>query len=153
MLCESQKGRNMKNKKDLTAPCGLDCFNCEIYEENLTNDFAELIHEKRCVPKEEVPCEGCRKQDGKHYHLPAEGCATLNCVKSKDVELCFDCGEFPCPMLAPTADGAAMYPHNMKVYNLCRIKHVGLERWVEEAGKIRNRYFTGRFVVGKGQTD
>jgi hypothetical protein len=41
----------------------------------------------------------------------------------------------------------------MKVYNLCRIKKVGLERWFEEAGKIRKKYFTGKFVVGRGQAD
>ncbi len=29
----------MEYKKSLTAPCGLDCFNCEIHEDNLTNDF------------------------------------------------------------------------------------------------------------------
>ncbi len=32
----------MNDKKALTAPCGLDCFNCELYEENLTDDFVEL---------------------------------------------------------------------------------------------------------------
>jgi hypothetical protein len=36
----------MKDKKALTSPCGLDCFNCEIYEDNLTNDLAELIHKR-----------------------------------------------------------------------------------------------------------
>ncbi len=105
----------MPNKKALTAPCGLDCFNCEIYEDNLTSDFAELIHEKLGVSKDEIPCGGCRKQDGKHYHLPPEGCATLNCVKTKSVDLCCYCGDFPCSFLAPTADGAANYPHNMKI--------------------------------------
>ena len=142
----------MKDKKALTAPCGLDCFNCEIYEKNLTNDFAELIHKKLGVSKEEIPCRGCRKQDGKHYHL-LDGCATLNCVKNKGVELCCYCNEFPCALLAPTADAAALYPHNMKVYNLCRIKNIGIERWIEEAGQIRKKYFTGKFVVGKGQAD
>jgi hypothetical protein len=40
----------------------------------------------------------------------------------------------------------------MKLYNLCRIKKVGLERWIdEEACEIRNKYFKGQFVVGKGQ--
>ena len=144
----------MEDKISLTAPCGLDCFNCEIYEDNLASDLAELIHEKLGVSEEEIPCKGCRIQDGKHYHLPAEGCATLNCVKSKGVELCCDCNEFPCVFLAPTADQATRYPHNLKLYNLCRIKKVGLERWVEEeAGQIRNKYFRGKFVVGKGQAD
>jgi hypothetical protein len=41
----------------------------------------------------------------------------------------------------------------MKVYHLCRIKNVGLERWIEEAWRIRKKYFTGKFVVGRGQAD
>lgn len=142
----------MRDKKSLTAPCGLDCFNCEIYEENLSDDFAELIHKKFGVSKEDIPCKGCREQDGEHYHLP-EGCATLNCAKSKRVELCSDCKEFPCPLVAPLADGAAMYPHNMKVYNLCRIKAVGIEQWIEESVENRKKYFTEQFVVGKGQAE
>ena len=142
----------MKDKRDLTAPCGLDCFNCELYEDNLTAHLVEMIHEKAGVPKEAIACKGCREQDGKHYHIPAEGCATLDCVKTKGVEMCCDCDDFPCPLLAPTADGAGMYPHNMKVYNLCRIKKVGLEQWIEEVAQIRTGYFTGKFVVGKGQT-
>ena len=87
------KGGIMKNKKALTAPCGLDCFNCHIYESNLTDELAELIHVKRGVPKEEIACKGCRQQDGKHYHLP-QGCATLDCAKEKGVELCSDCKIF-----------------------------------------------------------
>jgi len=144
----------MKDKKALTAPCGLDCFNCELYEDNLTTDFIELIHTKMGVPKEDILCRGCRQQDGKHYHLPSDGCATLNCVKARVVELCCNCDDFRCMFLAPTADKAAQYPHNMKVYNLCRIKKLGLERWIEqEAGEIRRKYFTGKFVVGKGQSE
>jgi hypothetical protein len=41
----------MKDKKALTAPCGLDCFNCELFEDNLTSEFAELIHSKMSVPR------------------------------------------------------------------------------------------------------
>jgi hypothetical protein len=143
-----------EDKKSLTAPCGLDCFNCEIYEENLTDEIAELVHSKLGVPKQAIPCKGCRQQDGKHYHFPSDGCATLNCVKARGLEFCCDCDEFPCAYLAPIADGAGLYPHNMKVYNLCRIKKVALERWVEEeSGEIRRKYFKGAFVVGRGQSD
>lgn len=143
----------MKDKKDLTAPCGLDCFNCELYEDNLTDELSERIHSKMGVPKGEIACRGCREQDGKHFHLP-NGCATLDCAKAKNVDLCCNCNDFPCAFLAPTADQAARYPHNFKVFNLCRIKNVGLERWIqEEAGQIRKKYFTHKFVVGKGQAD
>ena len=143
----------MPDKKALTAPCGLDCFHCELYEGNLTSDFSAMIHEKYGVPKEAIPCQGCRKQDGKHFHLPPEGCATLDCAKNKGVALCSDCADFPCALLAPIADGAATYPHNLKIYNLSRIKKIGLEGWIEESGQIRKKYFTGKFVVGKGQAD
>ncbi len=143
----------MKDKKALTAPCGLDCFNCELYEDNLTAEFAELIHSKMGVPKEKISCKGCRQEDGKHFHLP-NGCATLDCVKAKGVDLCCNCDDFPCAFLAPTADQATRYPHNFKVFNLCRIKRVGLERWIEqEAGQIRKKYFNHKFVVGKGHAD
>ncbi|OQA33314.1 MAG: hypothetical protein BWY57_01316 [Betaproteobacteria bacterium ADurb.Bin341] len=142
----------MTDKNMVTSPCGLDCFNCELFEANLTDEFAEKVHAKLGIPKNEVACKGCRQQDGKHFHLPAEGCATLDCVKARGVAFCYDCADFPCAFLAPTADKAAQYPHNMKVYNLCRIKRVGLDRWIEEeAGSIRKNYFTGKFVVGKGQ--
>ncbi|HAK60811.1 MAG TPA: hypothetical protein DCO77_10580 [Nitrospiraceae bacterium] len=144
----------MKDKKALTAPCGLDCFNCDIYEDNLTNDLAELISKKTGAHMEEIACKGCRQQDGKHFHLSSEGCATLNCAKANGLEMCCDCTDFPCVFLAPTADEAARYPHNMKVYNLCRTKKVGLDRWIEEeAGQIRKKYFTGKFVVGRGQAE
>jgi hypothetical protein len=144
----------VENKIKLSAPCGLDCFDCELHESNLTEKLTELIHSKMGIPKNEIACKGCRQQDGKHYHLPPDGCATLNCVKSKGVEFCCDCDDFPCAFLAPTADKAAQYPHNMKVYNLCRIKKIGLDRWIEEeSGQIRKKYFTGKFVVGKGQAE
>lgn len=141
----------MEDKKALTAPCGLDCFNCELHENNLTEEFSNLIHSKLSVPYQEIPCKGCRQQDGKHYHLPPEGCATLDCIRTRNVKLCCECSEFPCTLLAPTADGAKMYPHNLKVYNLCRISQVGMDQWIREAAKNRERYFKGKFIVGKGQ--
>ena len=143
----------MENKKELTAPCGLDCFNCGIHEDNLTNDFAQMIHEKVGVPKDQIPCKGCRQQEGNHFHIPPDGCATLNCVKEKGVDFCCNCDDFPCSLLAPIAEAAQDYPHNMKIYNLCRIKKVGLDNWIKEAGDIREKYFRGQFVVGKGQSE
>ncbi|MEI6263043.1 MAG: DUF3795 domain-containing protein [Deltaproteobacteria bacterium] len=52
----------MKEKINLSAPCGLDCFNCDIHENNLTDRLAELIHTKMGVPKKEIACKGCRQQ-------------------------------------------------------------------------------------------
>ena len=140
----------MSDKRHLIAPCGLDCWNCELFEDNVTDEIVALFV-SRGVPAAAVPCRGCRDEEGCHFHLGESGCATLDCVKEKNVELCSDCDEFPCELLAPLADQAARFPHNMKVYNLCRIRLVGLDRWIEEeAGDIRRAYFNQTFVVGRG---
>ncbi len=73
--------------------------------------------------------------------------------RQKDVDGALRPG-LPCAFLAPTADQADKYPHNIKTYNLCRIRRIGLERWIEEeAGQIRRNYFTCRFKMGKGQAE
>jgi hypothetical protein len=51
----AKKGEFMEEKKASTAPCGLDCFNCELYVENLTDELAVLIHEKLGITEKEVP--------------------------------------------------------------------------------------------------
>ncbi len=77
---------------------------------------------------EQVPCKGCRQEDATHWHLPAQGCATLTCALEKGVELCCDCDGLSCRLLAPVAEGASTYPHNMKVYNVCRKRNGGIGR-------------------------
>ena len=80
-----------------------------------------------------------------------EGCKTLECVTKKGLEFCYECSEFPCPKFQPAADGAEKYPHNLKVYNLCRMKLVGVKEWIEtEATESRKRYYRGKFVIGSG---
>jgi hypothetical protein len=130
------------------APCGIDCFNCEVYETNITDDtrqkFAALVN----LSPDKVSCKGCRVQDGCRLHWGR--CDTLECVKEHNLEFCFECTKFPCEMLCPSAESAQRYPHNLKLYNLCRIKLLGKERWTDEAAANRQRYFKGKFVVGKG---
>ncbi len=139
----------MKKAKELTAPCGIDCFNCQVYAGNITEETKAVMAKQLRLDPAKVPCNGCRQQKGCRLHW--NSCDTLDCVRAKGVEFCFECTEFPCPRLQPASDGAGKYPHNMKVYNLCRIKSVGVEKWAEEeATDIRKRYFQGKFVVGRG---
>ncbi|MCB2166737.1 MAG: hypothetical protein KQI78_03680 [Deltaproteobacteria bacterium] len=54
---------------------------------------------------------------------------------------------FPCDYLHPYSD-QAMKLHNTKVFNLCRIKKVGLEKWAkEEAGDILDKYYYGAWTL------
>ncbi len=134
--------------QNLTAPCGIDCFNCQMLEGNITeqlkNTYAALLKKS----PDEVACQGCRTMNGCRLHY--QSCDLLDCVKTKRVEFCYQCPEFPCSMLEPALDGADKYPHNLKLYNLCRIQRIGVEEWAKEASLIRLKYFKGKFVVGKG---
>ena len=139
---------------DLVAPCGLYCRDCVLYKDNISDDLKDAMSNKYEVPLDEVPCRGCRVENGNHFHLTAGHCATLDCAGEKGVTYCFECGDFPCELLAPLADGAGTYPHNLKVYNLCRMQKLGVEKWVdEEATKTKRAYMHKRFKVGKGLAD
>ncbi len=148
-LDEMEDGMDSVTKRHLTAPCGLDCFNCELYEGNITEDMKQQFAAKIQKDPEEVACKGCRQQQGcRHLGQP---CETLRCVVDKGLEFCFECEEFPCVILQPAKDGADRFPHNFKVFNLCRIKAVGVEKWADEEAKlIRRRYYAGKFIPGTG---
>ena len=133
--------------RDLCSPCGLDCFNCELYFKNITEDFKQLVAVKTGRKPEEIPCRGCRAE----REARLKRCESLKCIVRHDVEFCFECPEFPCPFLAPSKDGAELFPHNMKVYNLCRMRAIGVEQWAaQEAATIRALYYKGKFVPGRG---
>jgi hypothetical protein len=137
------------NKTVLTAPCGLDCFNCPSYEGNITEEYKKRVSEFLGIPPEETPCKGCRDEKGHCKFAIGKHCATWDCVLEKGVTYCHECADFPCKLLMPTQKGA-QFPHNMKVYNLCRMKFFGIDKWIEEAAEIRKRYYEGKFEVGKG---
>lgn len=72
--------------KKIVAPCGIDCFNCELYEKNVTEEFRDRIHEYRGIPKELISCKGCA--DGNQclfLDLVGKKCKTLECIKEKGV--------------------------------------------------------------------
>lgn len=135
----------------IVAPCGIDCFNCEMYKDNVTPEFQERLSLSTSFPKEKITCNGCK--DGNIcLLLDIRGlkCSTLECVKSKGVDFCFQCSEFPCAYLMPIADGASKFPHNFKLYNLCTIKRIGLEAFCEKATEIRKTYFNKKMSIGEG---
>jgi len=129
------------------APCGVDCGNCEIHERNGKPEIWERVAATFGKNIDEVKCKGCRLQPGCVVH---ENCETLTCVSRKKIDFCYDCEEFPCTFLMPMKEWAERVPHNLKVYNLCRIQKVGVEKFLEEASLIRKKYFTGKMKIGSG---
>jgi len=74
-------------------------------------------------------------------------CRVYKCIEKTDMQTCAECKEFPCEYLHPYSD-QAMKPQNTNVFNLCRIKRVGLEKWAkEEAGDILDRYYYGTWTL------
>ena len=139
--------------QNLTAPCGLACFACAIYKDNISEEVAAGVSGMLGMRQGDVSCGGCRSEKGCSVAgvLAGEsGCATKNCVENKGLHNCSECDEFPCENLMPVADGADRFPHNTKIYNLSRIKLMGLEAWAREAPMIQQKYFKGKFVYGQG---
>lgn len=142
----------------MTAPCGLDCFNCQFYlahEDQEARTTVEKISKEYNIPFEIMLCNGCRNHDGriplqKKAFGEEHRCAAYECSKSKNLNFCGDCEQFPCDHLHPYADKSTELPHNMKVFNLCLIKRMGLENWASsKASEVRKTYFTKPWTLSE----
>ena len=149
-----EMGREVKRKRQnemvdyayMTAPCGLPCFECYLYLAQFDEEMAETIAGVLGLSKEDTKCKGCRAEDGQCGHLAME-CRVYKCIQKTGLQTCAECRDFPCDYLHPYSD-QAMKPHNTKVFNLCRIKKVGLEAWAKnEAGGILDKYYYGQWTL------
>lgn len=140
----------MKKAHDITmvAPCGLLCSDCGVYKVKDDPSLRGMLIAKNMDWKG-TPCQGCRSIKGKSQFIEGT-CPTYACVTERGFDFCFECPEFPCAKLNPTADRAADLPHNIKVFNLCCIKGQGLDTWLRNAAEIKKKYFYGKMALGKG---
>jgi hypothetical protein len=137
-----------QERKELVAPCGIDCGNCELFTcKDDPKLYDTLI--KMSIPKEKILCSGCRKASG-HCPVIPDLCATYTCSQDKSLSFCYECNEFPCAMLQPAADRANILPHNLKVFNLCMIKNKGIDDFIASYQEIKQKYYQGKMEVGKG---
>lgn len=137
-----------EERQKLAAPCGIDCGICELYLCKDDPQLYNLIVEKG-ISKDKIPCKGCRSVEG-NCPVIASVCATYLCVKSKKLDFCYECNDFPCNKLMPSADRANILPHNFKVFNLCTIKNKGIQSFIELSPEIKKRYYKGIMEVGNG---
>ena len=133
----------------MTSPCGLDCFNCAAYLANENQKLRAAIAERFGIPEKEAVCQGCRNESGAIAFLGmTEPCNVYRCIGKKGLQFCCDCSDFPCDHLHPYADQASQKPHNTKVFNLCLIKKMGLQSWVQTKAKsVRDTYFNEKFKL------
>jgi hypothetical protein len=149
--------------KNMTAPCGIPCFECIAFKAKSNEIIKKRISESLGLDYDKSDCEGCRNRNGKGFLseknniFPDGKCLLLNekgqckiylCAEKKQIHNCSECDNFPCDSLQPLADRADKIPHNLKIYNLCLIKKLGLEKWAKEnAGKIMSEYKTKKFDI------
>jgi hypothetical protein len=131
--------------QEMTAPCGLDCFNCPVHLAKTSEEIRNQIVANLGVSYHDAACGGCRSVNGfcplGKKHGSAQ-CATFACVKEKGIETCADCAEFPCDKLQPRANLPAGNPHNLKTYNISLIRKMGRDAWAQEKAKaVRDAYF------------
>lgn len=135
--------------RQMTAPCGLACFNCLMYHASQDENLRNKIAPRMGLSPEQAQCRGCRNENGTIAFLGmTEPCHVFRCIRDKGLSLCCDCEDFPCDHLHPYADRAGEVPHNTKVFHLCLIKKMGLENWAESKAKsVRETYFKGKFKL------
>ena len=135
--------------RQMTAPCGLDCWNCPVYLASNDNELKTKIAQNMGIPVEQVSCRRCRDENGLvPFHNMTEPCSVYRCINEKGLDFCYKCSGFPCDYLHPYADMASQVPHNTKVFNLCLIKKMGLESWAETMAKnVKSTYFKGKFKL------
>jgi hypothetical protein len=135
--------------QQLTSPCGLDCFNCPMYLANEDLELRKKISEKIGLSFESSKCAGCRNEKGLiSFQGDTKPCKVFSCTEEKGFRFCYECNDFPCDSLHPYADQALVRPHNTKLFNLCLIKKMGLEKWAKEkATTVKRTYFSGKLVV------
>ena len=110
----------------MTAPCGLACFNCHNYLANESEEKREKLNRDlrlNGIPVEVWLCKGCRNQKGilnshKLFFNRSEPCYAYKCTSEKNINFCYECSDFPCGHLHTYADRADKVPHDNKVFNL-----------------------------------
>ena len=135
------------NYHQMTAPCGLDCFNCPVYLANENEDLRAKISKGLGIALEDAVCRGCRDEQGSPKFLNwSQPCNVYRCISTRGLSFCSECSDFPCDYLHPYADRASEVPHNTKVFNLCLINRMGLESWAKAKAKsVKHTYFKEKF--------
>ena len=133
----------------MTAPCGLDCFNCPMCLARDNESLKTALAKKLNIPVDKVTCEGCRSERGSPpCHDLGGPCQVYRCIEQRGIDFCFECPEFPCDYLHPYADRVMEVPHNTKMFNLCLIKKMGLEAWAKNKAKsVKQTYFKGKWRI------
>lgn len=90
----------------LTAPCGMECFNCPSYTAEAGTNPQECLPYLASVEKKGMTCRGCRAENGyRQTHDAAKVCSVYYCAVMRDVQFCCECPKYPCQNLKAASSG------------------------------------------------
>jgi hypothetical protein len=86
--------------------CGLDCEQCEAFIATRNNDDALRVKVaaewaksyNAPIKPEHINCTGCQSAGVKTYYCE-QLCEVRKCAKTKSVNTCADCSDYPCSAL------------------------------------------------------
>jgi len=115
------------SSRDLEAFCGLYCGACPVYLKRADDWIVKIVLEEHGLAFEDLHCEGCRTNT---LSPSCQYCAVRDCAKSKGLDSCSGCSEFPCPRIAGFG---SVRPHGSEVVgNLESIRDRGSEKWLAD---------------------
>jgi hypothetical protein len=120
--------------RNLVGRCGLYCGACAIYRAYKDNGkyLQRLAERFKCLP-EKVRCEGCMvlTPDCWGYN-----CKIVKCLRSKSLELCYQCSEYEKETCEKFEKLAKSYLEEDGVdlrTNLERVKKGEIEEWLQKS--------------------
>lgn len=138
----------MASRKEMIAPCGIDCSICELHLAGEDDTIKQYLLAKG-VSESAIPCKGCIPNGG-NCPLMTTTCSTFKCTQENEVRFCFECSSFPCTKLYPSSDRADVLPHNLKLLNQAIIQNQGIDTLICNSSFCKKVYFKGKMVIGRG---
>lgn len=108
--------------------CGLNCGACPVGMANEQSDEEALSWMASQWKKErqDLTCTGCKTDVTASF---CTACAMRKCAMEKNLDFCFQCGDYPCETITNFRDDDA--PHHSAVFsNLAGISKKGIEEWL-----------------------
>ena len=106
-------------RKELIAPCGMNC--------NVCSNYLALENDTKAKGVKLPYCIGCRLRDKKCSFVKKK-CEKL--LHNK-IDFCYECSEFPCDLIIKLGKRYEERYHMNMVDNLKYIKEHGMEKFLE----------------------
>ena len=114
---------------DIDTYCGIYCGACSILRYGKTGHGDEYIACCGNIPRAELNCSGCKSEN---VYAGCRLCMFRDCNKSKGIEHCIECIDYPCKKYKKWLSAARLLPHvSESSANLETIKREGLDAWIK----------------------